>query len=108
MVFAFVLTTTCALGGYYLQKTSDFFVSISVPTTTTKPDAKDPNASTIDSADVLNQMALSVTTYAMQGTNIHQPSELEGTVTGVVTALDERGTNGALEQLRQAGATPKR
>ena len=107
MVFTFALSCTCVLGGYYMQKTGDFFESISTPTgTADKQDKDDPNADTLNSADVLNQMALSVTTYAMQGSNIHQPSELNGTVTGVVTALDERGTNGALEQLRKAGATP--
>ncbi|MDO4663447.1 MAG: LCP family protein [Erysipelotrichaceae bacterium] len=107
MVFTFALSCTCVLGGYYMQKTGDFFESISTPTATTDNTKKDdPNADTLNSADVLNQMALSVTTYAMQGSNIHNPSELNGTVTGVVTALDERGTNGALEQLRKAGATP--
>lgn len=107
MVFTFALSCTCVLGGFYLQKTGEFFDSITTPAdTTAKKDPKDPNADTLNSADVLNQMALSVTTYAMQGSNIHQPSELNGTVTGVVTALDERGTNGALEQLRKAGATP--
>lgn len=103
MVLSLAISCVCGLGGYYLQTTGDFFASITMTDTNPLTNKNDPNAAVINSADVLNQMAMTVTTYAMQGSNIHSPSELNGQVVGVVSALDEQGTNGALDQLYASG-----
>lgn len=92
----------CMYGGYYIDKTNDLF---SLVVTNPNSDSNSGDTQVLNSADVLGQMAMTVTTYAMHGSNITNPGDLNGKVVGVMMSADEKGTTGAINQLNNAGAT---
>lgn len=102
IILSLALSLICGFGGYYLQQTSAFFSVVSGG----NADPNDPNASILNDADVLsNKVAMTVTTYAMHETEITKPDQLNGKRVGVIRASDEKGTDGALDQLKTKGAT---
>lgn len=106
IVLSLAMVCVCGFGGYYLEQTGDFFTMVSGGGDSDES-GNSQDDSVLNSADVLNQMAMSVTTYAMHESNITKPSELNGKVVGVITAQDEKGTRGALEQLASEGGKPE-
>lgn len=105
IILALAISGVCGFGGYYLEQTGAFFTAVSGGGN--GEESNNENDKVLSSADVLNQMAMSVTTYAMHESNITKPSELNGKVVGVITAQDEKGTQGALDQLASEGGKPE-
>lgn len=101
MVLSLALTVICAYGGYYIDQTNDLF---SLVVTNPQSGQNSQDTQVLSSADVLGQMAMTVTTYAMHASNISKPSDLNGTVVGTMMSSDEKGTTGAINQLHNAGA----
>lgn len=102
------MTGIAGVGGYYLMETSAFFNMISGEGTTDNQEKGIDDTDIMNEADRLSdQMAMTVTTYALTDTGLSNPSDLNGRVVGVITAMDEKGTNGALEQLRSKGGNPE-
>lgn len=98
--FAFV----CGFGGYYLQKTGDFLNTVSGKDSVNSNQEDSSQKEILNEADVLsNKMAMTVTTYAMQETEISKPNQLNGMMVGVITEADEKGTEGAIKQLSSKG-----
>lgn len=94
----------CGFGGYYLQQTSEFLTTVAGGSSSSSNKEEDETNEIINDADLLsNKMAMTVTTYAMQETGIEKPNQLNGKEVGVITAADEKGTKGALEQLSSKG-----
>lgn len=90
-------------GGYYLAQTGSFFASVSTGSNSV---GDDENAAILDEADLLsNKVAMTVVTYAMHESEITSPSQLNGKLVGVIRQADQKGTDGALDQLKDKGAT---
>lgn len=109
IVLCVIVTGISGVGGYYLMETGAFFAMISG-----EGDNNENREQGFDDSDIMNeadrltnQMAMTVTTYALTETGITQLSDLNGRVVGVITAMDEKGTNGALEQLRSKDSNPE-
>ena len=108
IVLCVIVTGIAGVGGYYLMETSAFFNMISGEGTTDNQEKGIDDTDIMNEADRLSdQMAMTVTTYALTDTGLSNPSDLNGRVVGVITAMDEKGTNGALEQLRSKGGNPE-
>lgn len=79
-----VLGAGSAIGGYYIQQTSDMFNEVT---------------------NMTDKAVHSVTTYAMIASNISQPSDMNQTMLGVLAQSESAGTQGALGQLQEKGAS---
>lgn len=104
IVLSIAVSAGCCLGGYYLSETSTFFTAIGGSSHKPAADDDDETNELLNEADVLtDQMAMTITTYAMSETGITKPSDLSSRTIGAASALDESGTKGALDQLHSAG-----
>lgn len=102
MILAVAVGSCGLIGGRYLNMTSQALDFIGGGSTTPERDDSD----ILNEADLLtSKLAVTVTTYAMQSSGITKPSDIAGKVLGTAPALDEQGTTGALEQLRNNGAS---
>lgn len=105
MAVCLALSVVFFSGGYYMEQTGAFFASVSGGGDDSSG-LSNENAAILNDADVLsNKVAMSVVTYAMHETDITKPGQLNGKTVGVIRAADEKGTDGALDQLRSKGAT---
>lgn len=103
MILSAAITVCCCMGGYYIAKTSEVFDLIG---DSSSDDDEEDHSAIMEEADLItSKMPVTVTTYALQTSNITKPSELTGKTVGVVTSLDEDGTNGAIAQLQNSGAS---
>lgn len=98
------IALVCGFGGYYLQKTGDFLNAIAGKETLDSKEKDSSESEILNEADVLsNKIAMTVTTYAMQETEIIKPTQLNNMTVGVITKADEKGTEGAIKQLSSKG-----
>lgn len=109
MLLALLLSGTTMLGGYYIQQTSGFFSSIgtSDPVAETTDEDKKENSEAneiINNAGALSEkMAITLTTYSRKTAEAYKPSDLSGRNVGIVSVLDEEGTQDAIKQLESKG-----
>lgn len=102
IILCLALTAGIVTGGYYINQTNEVFNIIGG---NDGGSSEDDNSEIYNEADLLSsKMAVTVTTYAMKETGFTTPADLNGKTLGVVTQLDEKGTEGALEQLQKNGA----